>query len=410
MLPLRTSTMAELWRSAALAVGCLAVAACTPGSEATVLQKRAAQRAALDSVAAWQAPMSPELYHGLRGWAFRPRDSTPLAIGARSVTAFPVRQAPRIVDSAAEGQLLSVSPNGSHVGRMSLDRELVVRFELRTADGKPLWSHEARGHHYYQIGPDARLTVGHTSSTSHPGKPGSIGTVTFYDSRGSPTGKFACSRPGGSEISPDGTAILLECRDSALVLLDRQGRALAGLPGSFRNFRVASEGRVVAAVPLARPRSVAIVTRDPRSQSPTPRVRELPAAVRQVAMPPDGGLIAVTAGAEVVGLSPDDSTALWRVKLEGPAPVASSLAVGRDGLVVVGALLDSARASGGGSAPHPAMVAAIQGGRVLRTTRFELDSLNAWVPSVALSPDERFLLVWDPTRVWSINLSRWLNR
>jgi len=402
--------MAEPRRSAALAVGCLAVAACTSGSQTMAVQTRTAARGALDSAAAWQAPMRPEFYHGLRGWVFRPQDSTPLGIGPRSITAFSAKQPLITTDSAVEGQLLSVSPNGSHVGRMKLEGEQVVRFELRTAAGKLLWAHDSRGHHYYQVGPEARLTVGHTSTTSHPGKPGSVGTVTFYDSRGNATGDFACSRPGGSEISPDGTVLLLECRDSALVLLDPRGGTLAGLPGSFRNFRVAAEGRVITAVPLARPRSLTIVTRDPRSRSPTTGVRELSEAVRQVTMTPDGALIAVTAGAEVIGLSPDASTELWRVKLEGPAPIASSLAVGRDGLVVVGALLDGSRALGGAPGPHPAMVAAIQGGRVLRITRFELESLNAWVPSVALDPNQRFLLVWDPTTIWSIDVPRWLKR
>lgn len=391
----------------ALAAASLFLAACTPAQPDRSAEARPASQNALDSAAAWRAPLGPELYHGLRGWIFRPGDSTPIAAGPRGLVSFAPGLAPAALDTLAENQLLSFSPDGTHLGRMQREGELVARFELRTTDGKTVWAHGARGHHFYQIGPGARLVAGFTSSTRHPGKPGSVGTVTLYGAGGEPTGRFACAMPGGSEIAPDAGAILIECRDSALVLLDPRAQVLAALPGSYRSFRVADAGRVVAAVPVARPRELVVLQRDSLAREARPRSRELPAPIRQVALTPDGGLIVATAGAEVVGLGPDPTADRWRVRLEGE-PAITSLAVGRDGLVAVGAIRGPVRA--GDRAPRPATVAAIRDGKVVRSVDFELESPNAWVPSVALAPEEHTLLVWDPSSVWSISLPRWLNR
>jgi len=293
---------------------------------------------------------------------------------------------------------------------MQVDRELVARFELRTAAGQTLWTHEGRGHHYYSIGAGGKLVVGHSSSTAHPGKPGSVGTLTFYEVRGGTTGRFSCSMLGGSQIAPDAGAALVECRDSALVVVDPQGRPLNGLAGSYRSFSLAAGGRVVAAVPVGQPRTLTLSTRTGDSVAGQTRSIQFKDPVRQVAISNEGDLLVATSGADVVAVNPGSATETWRVTLEGQPPLTSSLSLGPNGLVAVGAVLDGARVLDGRRGPHPALVALIQNGRVLRTLRFELDSLNAWVPSVALSPDGRGLLVWDPTGVWSIDLQRWLNR
>lgn len=391
-----------------LALAALTMAGCAKPAETPAPQahQRAANRAALDSLASWRVPMTAEFYQGLRGWSFR--DSVPLALGSRSRSVLSTAGVVSALDSVAEGEVLSFAPNGTAIGRMQMNGEVVNRFVLTSAQGRTLWTHDppGRGHHFYQIGPDGRMVIGHSSSTAHPGKPGTVGTLTFYDSLGRAGGQYSCSMLGGSEISPDAAVTLVECRDSALVVVDRQGGTLATLAGSFRNFRISNGGRVIAAVPIAQPRSLQLLAAVPDFGARQPRLIELPQPVRQVALSSDGEMVVATAGAEVVATNPASGAELWRVRLDGQNPLPTSLSLGPGGLVAVGAVQDGALVLADGQGPHPALVAVIQNGRLLRTLQFELDSLNAWVPSVALDPAGRALLIWEPTGAWRIDLAR----
>ncbi len=380
------------------------VGGCVPGESKPAAQQRPPAQQSLDSLASWRYAMSGEFYHGLRAFVFRPDEPGPLAVGTRALAILSAGQA-KTVDTAGDAAALTVAPNGSHVGRMRLDHDVVASFQLVALAGAPVWIHDARGHHYYQIGPDARLVVGLSSNIAHPGKPGSVGTFVFYDRRGIETGRFGCSLPGAAEIAPDGAAVLIECRDSALVLLDSRARVLASLTGSFRNARTAAGGRVLVAVPVGKPRSVLVGGAGGES-----RTIELADPVRQLAVTPDGSLVVAGAGGTIYGLRPDAAAPRWRATLEGPAPLVTSLAVSPKGLVAVGAVLDGAPAVAGAPGPRAALAALVREGQVVRTVRFEMERANAWVPSVALDPAERWLLVWDPATVWSVDLARWLGR
>lgn len=372
-------------------------------------QSRPPDQRALDSVASWKAPMTAEFYHQLRGWVFRSGDSAVMAVGTRSFTEFSPAGVAADAATLREGEAIFLSPDGSRVGRTRRDAELVIGFELLDISGRTIWSHAPLGHHYYQVGTGGRLTIGHTSSTAHPGKPGSVGTFTFYDSTGTPQGRFACGQSGATEIAPDAAAVLIECRDSALAVVDRRGRLLLSLPGSFRNARISAGGRVLAAVPVAQPRNLTIAALDSAGAIAKPVTVEFTAPVRQVAMTPDGKLVVATSGAEVIALSGPGGQEVWRAPLEG-ANAITSLAVSPSGLVAVGARGGPASATEQRPELNPALIAVLRDGRVRFRADFELDRMNVWTPSVALDPGEGQLLVWGPAEVWSIRAARWLGR
>ncbi len=353
---------------------------------------------ALDSAAVWSFEMPADFYHQLRGWVFRP-DETIVAAGSREISVFAPDGRRTLIDSAGENQMLTLAADGSHLGRLQLRQDVVERFELRTLAGETVWSQEGRGHHYYLIGPQAGAVAGLSSDVAHPGKPGSMGTIVVYDATGQETGRFQCPTPGSTRFSADGSTLLAECRDSALFLLDLNGREVGSLPGNYRNFEISSDGSVVAAAPFDRPTELTIQSGDGQ-----PRSVSFEAPVRQLAVAPDGELIAVAAGSVVYAVDPRDGSALWQVELRGPAPLPTSLSLGPDGLIAVGVLNDSDRALQGGEGPYLAAVALFRDGELLRRIEFEVEALNAWTPSVFMDPEGMRLVVSVPNKAWALDV------
>lgn len=383
----------------------LAVLATSCGRDNATAQRTAAgaqakpRQAGLDSLAAASQPLSPEFHQQLRGYVFRP-DGTILLHGAHQLTIL-APAGRRDLVSAGENEQITTATNGSHFGRLRLDEEVVARFELAVVGGSVLWTHDRRGHHYYQIGPDAGVVVGMSTDMAHPGKPGTMGTFVFYDRRGVETGRFSCMNPGASTFTPDGAALLVSCRGDGLHLVGPDGRSRRKLEGDYRDVAAAQGARVIAAVNVAHPSALQVA-----GLERAPRAIQLAGPVRGVALTRAGNLAVVAAGTSVYGVRPDTGAIAWELKIPGTDPVPTAIAVGDHGLVAVGALLDGARALAGHDGPHPAVLVVARDGRILRSVEFDVAQLAIRVPAVAVSPDEKRLIVSDPTRIWVIDVAR----
>ncbi len=357
---------------------------------------------ALDSLAAASQPLTPEHHQQLRGYVFRP-DGTILVHGARQLAILSPTGRRDSVASTGENEQLTTATNGSHFGRLRMDHDVVARFELASVSGAALWTHDRRDHFYYHIGPDARVVVGISSDMAHPGKPGTTGTFVFYDRRGVETGRFKCMNPGSSSFTPDGDAMLVSCRGDGLHLVGTDGRSRLKLEGDYRDAAAARGGRSIVAVNIARATTLQVAGLE---RAPAPRAVQLPGPIRAVALTRAGDLAVVAAGASVFGVRPDTGAVVWEVKLPGADPVPTAIAVGDRGLVVVGALREGSRALASHEGPHPAVLAVLRDGRLLRSVEFDVARLAIRVPAVAVSPDERRLIVSDPSRLWVIDVAR----
>jgi hypothetical protein len=323
-----------------------------------------------------------------------------LALGARQIVRISPTGARTVVANAGANQQLVASPDGRFFGIMRLTNELVDSFELRSIEGRPLWAHGARGHHYYQIAPGGQFIVAHSSNHSHPGKPGSVSRITFYDRAGGRAGDAVCARPGASTFSDDGSSLLVECRDSALVLYDARGGRRATLAGTYRNFIATSGGQRVVAVPMNQPASLVIA-----SGAGTPATLQLGGPVRATAAVPNSQLVAVAAGRTISTIDAATGRPVWQVQLEGASALPVSVSAAQNGVVAVGLLVNGDQAMREPAGPHDAAVWLIQGGRVLRRISFQVDKAAAWVPGVNLTRQGARVLVLTPQRSWAVDVA-----
>lgn len=394
----------------AYAISCLPVfllgaAACANIESQQIAEQRLSGSQALDSVAAWSFEMTGDFYHQLRGWITLPSGRDLIASGTREITIFSETGEQTVIARAGDQEVLTLSDDGSHFGVMRLQNEVVQDFDVRTLAGENVWRQAERGHHYYQIGADARAIAGLSSNIALSGRPRSIGTVVLYDREGAETGRFDCPDPGSSRFSPDGSVYLVECRGSGLFVIDLAGRPIHSMEGHYRSFAVSGGGTMLVAVPVGDPTVLAVegVGRESSQIS-------FPAPIRQVALTAEGDLVVVAVGGALSGIDTQTGAVRWERDLEGPSPLATSLRLGADGLIAVGVLLESNEATTRQQGPFPAAVELLRDGR--RIQRFELGmrGLNAWVPSVALDPTERWLVVSDPSLAWAIDLANLISR
>lgn len=284
------------------------------------------------------------------------------------------------------GQRANLSMDGKFVSIMTIEREFINLFELKTFDGKVITEIEpSSGFISFLVSSDAQMIVG-VSVEKRPEGMEMPYTFHFYDLEGNEIGQIKAISPTVTLFSPDGKVFVLNDPKAGLMAFAKDGSKLCKLWNIknkfYRFFDVANGAHRVIGNSSSSIREFVLFESDKPIDSSS-----LKHPVRNVAISPNGEFITVTDARTVKffknQLQEKDA---WWYNFEKSLTI-NSIVVSDSGFVAFGMLRDN----GENLAPEKRytegqVLLFDQNGNSIWRETYELTLANAWIPIVALTP------------------------
>jgi len=279
------------------------------------------------------------------------------------------------------GQRANLSMDGKFVSIMTIEREFINLFELKTFDGEVITNIEPfSGFISFLVSSDAQMIVG-VSVEKRPEGMEMPYTFHFYDSLGNEIGQIKAISPTGTLFSPDGKAFVLNDPEAGLMAFAKDGSELWNVNESYRYFDVANGAHRVIGNSSSLIRKFVLFE---SGQLIGDSSLEHP--VHNVAISPNGEFIIVT-DARTVRFFMNQLQDVWGYTFNDESLTINSIVVSDSGFVACGLLRDN----GENSPPEIRYTEGRvflfdQNGNIIWQEAYNLHLANAWIPIVALTP------------------------